>query len=56
MPPEEPTIQRPLLARIVAENRHATDKITPADARQLLAAVRRQRLSAADETAARASR
>jgi hypothetical protein len=54
MPSEEPRIQSKLIARIVAERRQAIAKVTPADARELLAAARR--LSAADEPAGRAPR
>jgi hypothetical protein len=48
MPPEKARIQSKLLARVVAERRSAAAKVTPADARELLAAARR--LSAAGES------
>ena len=54
MPSEKPRIESKLFARVVAERRNASAEVTPSDARELLAAIRR--LSAADEPAARASR
>jgi hypothetical protein len=54
MPPQEARIQSQLLAQSVAEHAKAVAKVTPGNARELLAAARR--LSAAGAPAGRAPR